>query len=132
MTSEQVIQMKPLVLAYIGDSVYEQYVRAYLITKPYKNVHDLHKKATAFVKAGAQAEILLHLQAELTPKETDIVRMESGCEDISLTGIADTARHGFGTLKERYCVPSGCPGDTKETDGERIQFFLFCPAAQFE
>lgn len=97
MTHEQAIQIKPLVQAYIGDSVYEQYVRTYLISKPYKNVHDLHKKATAFVKAKSQAEIILHLQEELTSKETDIVRRGRNAHPHTVPKNADIGHYHLAT-----------------------------------
>jgi ribonuclease-3 family protein len=97
MTQEQVIQIKPLVQAYIGDCVYEQYVRSYLISKPYKSVHDLHKKATAFVKASAQAEILLHLQDELTAKESDIVRRGRNAHPHTVPKNADIGHYHLAT-----------------------------------
>ena len=97
MTREQVIQMKPLVQAYIGDSVYEQYIRAYLISKPYKNVHDLHKKATAFVKASAQAEIIIRLQDELTPIESDIVRRGRNAHPHTVPKNADIGHYHLAT-----------------------------------
>ena len=97
MTPEQVIQIKPLVQAYIGDCVYEQYIRTYLISKPYKNVHDLHRKATAFVKAGAQAEILLHLQDALTEKEKDVVRRGRNAHPHTVPKNADIGHYHLAT-----------------------------------
>ncbi len=97
MTQEQVIQIKPLVQAYIGDCVYEQYIRSYLISKPYRNVHDLHKKATAFVKAGAQAEILMRLQEELTPQENDIVRRGRNAHPHTVPKNADIGHYHLAT-----------------------------------
>ena len=44
-----------LTLAYIGDCVYELYVRSFLIAKADQKVNVLHKSATKFVCAAAQA-----------------------------------------------------------------------------
>jgi len=65
---------KPLVLAYIGDSVYELYIRERLAGEKYKNVNDLHRKTVRYVKASAQAAILKQLENELTERELDVVR----------------------------------------------------------
>jgi len=46
--------LAPLSLAYIGDAVYELYVRTYLIKKYSVSVHKLHVKSIRFVKAKAQ------------------------------------------------------------------------------
>ena len=67
-------QMSPLVWAYIGDSVYEQYIRDYLVTNTKYKPHKLHVEATKFVKAAAQARILELLEKDLTEEEKEIVR----------------------------------------------------------
>lgn len=97
MTEEQVLQMKPLVQAYIGDCIYEVYIREYLIAHPYKNVHDLHKQATSFVKAQAQAEILMELQLELTQKEMDIVRRGRNAHPHTVPKNADIGQYHLAT-----------------------------------
>ena len=65
-TKIELLQMKPLVLAFVGDCVYELYVRNFLITERYRDVNDLHRKSVFFVKAKAQAHILHELEEELT------------------------------------------------------------------
>lgn len=97
MTEEQVLQMKPLVQAYVGDSIYEVYIREYLIVHPYKNVHDLHKKATSFVKAQAQAEILSELQSELTQRELDVVRRGRNAHPRTVPKNADIGQYHMAT-----------------------------------
>ena len=67
-------QMSPLIWAYIGDSVYEQYIRNYLVTHTKYKPHKLHIEATKFVKASAQAKILKRLEEMLNEEEQDIVR----------------------------------------------------------
>lgn len=62
-------QYGALTLAYIGDSVYEMYVRSYLIAKSDHRVNDLHKKATKLVCAKAQAEFYRRIEPELTEEE---------------------------------------------------------------
>jgi len=69
------IQMyNPAILAYIGDSVYELFVRTLLVSKGSVQVSKLHKKAILFVKAKAQAEMVDKLENYLTDEEKDIVR----------------------------------------------------------
>lgn len=64
----------PLALAYIGDAVYEVFVRKQLIENSDLSVHKLHEKATRFVKANSQAKIVMALQKELTEEEWGIVK----------------------------------------------------------
>ena len=47
-----------LTLAYIGDAVYDLIIRTSVVYKSQKQVNDLHKKATRFVKAEAQAVMI--------------------------------------------------------------------------
>ena len=44
-----------LTLAYIGDCIYDLVIRTAVIHKSHKQVNDLHKKATRYVKAETQA-----------------------------------------------------------------------------
>jgi len=56
------ITMSPLVLAYIGDTVYETYIRDHLIKcNKNKKVNDLHKLAINYVKSSSIASIYLAL-----------------------------------------------------------------------
>ena len=66
--------MAPLVLAYIGDAIFEAHIRNYLITDKELLVNELHKRATKYVKAKAQAEIVHGLEDELTEEEWKVVK----------------------------------------------------------
>lgn len=66
--------MPPLALAYIGDAVYELYVRQYLIQQGITKVNDLHRQAVKFVKATTQSAIIHHLEDKLTEAEKRIVK----------------------------------------------------------
>ena len=55
------IELNSLVLAYLGDSVYEEYVREYLIKKGISHVKDLQEQSLFFVSAKSQARILKEL-----------------------------------------------------------------------
>ena len=58
-----------LSLAYIGDCVYEIYVRSYLLGKGNRRVNDLHRMATQYVRAKAQAEFYHKIEDILTENE---------------------------------------------------------------
>ena len=61
---QDINELSPLVWAYIGDSVYELYVRTYLVDNTRLKPHKLHIEATKLVKASAQAHILQELENE--------------------------------------------------------------------
>jgi ribonuclease-3 family protein len=49
------------VLAYLGDTIYENYIREYLVRSGIANVNDLQIKAIEYVSAKKQAEFLKKL-----------------------------------------------------------------------
>ena len=49
--------LSPLTWAYIGDSVYEMYIRTYLVNKTKLKPHKLHIESIKYVKAKSQADI---------------------------------------------------------------------------
>ena len=57
-----VLEVNSLVLAYLGDTVYENYVRLYLIKKGYNHVKTLQEKSLSYVSAKSQARILKKLK----------------------------------------------------------------------
>ena len=56
-----VLEVNVLVLAYLGDTIYENYVRRYLINKKIGNVNDLQKESINYVSAVNQAKFLEQL-----------------------------------------------------------------------
>ena len=54
----QTIEINVLVLAYLGDTKYENYIRKYLIGKGIGNVNDLQKESINYVSAKSQAKFL--------------------------------------------------------------------------
>jgi ribonuclease-3 family protein len=66
--------MNTTVLAFLGDSVYETYVRSHVIAAGQVNADLLHKAAVRFVRADAQASALKELMGELTEDEQGLVK----------------------------------------------------------
>jgi len=62
-----------LELAYLGDAIYDFYVRERLVRRGGK-VQKLHKAAISMVCAHAQAEALGRIEGVLTEAEADVVR----------------------------------------------------------
>lgn len=56
-----ILEINVLVLAYLGDTIYEDYVRKFLINQKIGNVNDLQKEAVKYVSAVHQAEFLQNL-----------------------------------------------------------------------
>ena len=67
-------EISPLSLAYIGDAVYEVYIRSYIMRDANMPVNKLHKAATSFVKAKAQSDIIMALSDRLTEEEIAVYK----------------------------------------------------------
>ena len=73
-TAEEVNLLSPLTWAYIGDCVYELYIRTKLINETNLKPHKLHVESIKYVKASAQAKFLSEIEGKLTEEEKEIVR----------------------------------------------------------
>ena len=93
-------QMSPLTWAYMGDSVYENFVREYLVTNTKYKPHKLHIEATKLVKAQAQAHILKKLENTLTDDEKEIVRRTRNTENHHLPKNATVQEYMYATAFE--------------------------------
>lgn len=98
--SRPVRLIPPIVLAYIGDSIYEIAVRQYLISLPNLRPHHLHRTATSFVSAKAQSRILAFLDPILTEEERDVVRQGRNAKSGSMPKNADVLEYRHATAFE--------------------------------
>ena len=64
----------PLVLAYIGDGIYELVIRSLLVGGGNAQAGRLHRKASQLVNAGAQADMLERIRGELTEEELHVFK----------------------------------------------------------
>ena len=73
LTSLQLQTLSPVALAYIGDAVYELYVRSQLLWPPLSS-QDYHQAVVGQVRAEQQANYIRQLLPQLTEEEQDWVR----------------------------------------------------------
>nr|WP_242040650.1 ribonuclease III domain-containing protein [Coleofasciculus sp. FACHB-1120] len=71
--SSQIQQISPASLAYLGDAVYELYIRSFYLLPP-KRSHAYHDMVVAQVRAESQAKALRSLEPHLTNTELEILR----------------------------------------------------------
>jgi ribonuclease-3 family protein len=96
--SETDIRMyNPLVLAYIGDAVYDTFVRSMLVSEGSVQVAKLHKRAVGYVQAKAQANIMEKLHDTLTEEEQDIVRRGRNTKSATVPKNADINDYRYAT-----------------------------------
>ncbi|MGX7352143.1 RNase3 domain protein [Enterococcus canis] len=69
-------QLNGLALAYVGDAIYEIYVRDHLVSTGETKPNQLHRRATYYVSAGAQAMLIQGMLTEelLTEEEVGIYK----------------------------------------------------------
>jgi len=96
----EINQMSPLTWAYIGDSVFELYVREQLVSSIHAKPNRLHREAIKYVKAEAQAEILNRIHNSLTEEEQEIVRRTRNTENHHLPKNAEPADYMYATAFE--------------------------------
>ncbi|CAA7600073.1 ribonuclease III [Acididesulfobacillus acetoxydans] len=66
-------EFNALALAYLGDAVYELWVREHLLELGFVKVKELHRKAVERVRASTQARVLAKLLDALEPEEQEVV-----------------------------------------------------------
>lgn len=97
---QEVNLMSPLTWAYVGDCVYELYVRTKLVNETNLKPHSLHIQAIQKVKASSQAETLNKIYEELTEKEKEIVRRGRNAENHHLPKNANVQDYMYATAFE--------------------------------
>lgn len=97
---EEVNMLSPLVWAYVGDSVYEMFIRTNLINNSNAKPHKLHIESIKFVKAKAQAETLERIFDKLNSKEREIARRGRNTENHHVAKNANTADYSHSTAFE--------------------------------
>lgn len=89
--------LTPLALAYIGDAVYELYIRLFLAGNNNLKMKDLHLKAVSLVKADSQASFLRELEPLLTEEEQNIVRKGRNAKSGHVPKNADVLNYRYST-----------------------------------
>jgi len=74
LSDEEINMMNPLKLAFLGDSIYESYIRYYIISQHVLKTSEMSKMSVKYVNAEAQAYIVNLLKAFLTESEWRMVK----------------------------------------------------------
>lgn len=92
--------LSPLTWAYVGDAVYEQYIRTYLVKNTDFKPHNLHIQSIKYVKAAAQAKKLKELDNILTEEEKEIARRGRNTKNHHLPKNANVTEYMYATAFE--------------------------------
>ncbi|WP_207911053.1 Mini-ribonuclease 3 [Paenibacillus albiflavus] len=90
----------PLVLAYVGDAIFELFIRQVVISQPNQRPNYLHRTATRYVSAKAQSKALEQWLPLLTEEEQDVVRRGRNAKSGSIPKNADVLEYRHSTAME--------------------------------
>lgn len=74
LSDSEVRMMNPLKLAYLGDAIYEAYIRLYIVSMFTLSPNEMAKKAITYVKASAQSTLIKGIKPLLSEDEWTIVK----------------------------------------------------------
>lgn len=97
---KEVLLMSPLIWAYIGDSVFEIYIRDKMINRGLSNNTKLHKESVKYVKAKSQSDILQLIGDMLTEDEKIIVKRARNTTSNTVPKNADIIEYRNATAFE--------------------------------
>lgn len=92
--------LNPLEWAYIGDAVYELYVRSHTLSLKKGGIHEHHIESVKFAKAKSQAKMLISIMPHLSLEEQDIVRRGRNTKTNHIPKNADVLEYRQATAFE--------------------------------
>ena len=121
----QTREINVLVLAYLGDTIYENYIRRHLINSGIGNVNDLQKNATNYVSAVNQAKFLTEMMDLnfLSSDELDVVKRARNYKTTSHPKSCDIITYKYATGLEALIGYLDLK-DNKERIDEIMKFIL--------
>ena len=99
-SKQDINMLSPLTWAYVGDGVYELYIRTKLVNETNLKPHKLHIEAIKYVKAQAQAELLQKIYDKLSEEEKDIIRRGRNAENHHLPKNSNIQEYMYATAFE--------------------------------
>ncbi len=97
---KDILDLPVLSLAYVGDAVYDLYVREHLITKGCFKPIELHKMTVSLVNASSQKESLMKIMDLLTEKELNYVQRGRNAKIKTKPKNANGADYSYATALE--------------------------------
>lgn len=87
----------PLALAFVGDSIYEAFIRTKLLLAANQSAAKLHRAAVSFVRAGAQSFVMQTLLPLLSEEETEIYKRGRNAHSHTVPKNADVTEYRAAT-----------------------------------
>ena len=120
-----VLEINVIVLAYLGDAIYENYVRKHLINQGIGNVNALQSESLKCVSAKAQANYLKDMleNNKLTEEEIDVVKRARNYKTTSHPKSCDIVTYKYATGLEALIGYLDLKGNKERID-EIMNFIL--------
>ena len=74
LTEKEINNLQPIAMAYVGDTIFDMYLRSRLVAYTTLTPAGLHQAASKFANANAQAQIMYRIEKLLTEEEHEIFR----------------------------------------------------------
>ena len=91
--NQDIRSYSPLTLAYIGDAIYDLYIRTIIVKKGNTQPNKLHKRASALVKAETQADMVTVLEPHFTPEEEAVFKRGRNAKSYTTAKNASTGAY---------------------------------------
>ncbi len=94
---EKAQSLSPLVLAYVGDAVYELFVRGYVLRTGNAPVNKLHRRSRDLVKAAGQTAFYHRVEGMLTEEEAAVFKRGRNAKSHTMAKNADMMDYRIAT-----------------------------------
>lgn len=120
-------QLNSLALAYLGDAVYEMYVRYHLLHSGQVRPNQLHREATNYVSAKAQASVVHQwlLDEILDEEETAVLKRGRNAKSGSIPRNTDVQTYRYSTAFEALIGYLYLSGNVERMEELIKKAFLF-------
>ena len=95
--TDEIRLLQPAVLAFVGDAVFNLFVRERLVRNKRASSHRLHIDATMYVKAASQSRIAREIQKDFNEDEAFIFRMGRNAKSTTVPKNADLHDYHYAT-----------------------------------
>lgn len=93
----EAVSYSPLVLAYLGDCVYEMLLRTVIVCHGNTSVNRLNQKTSYYAKATTQSEIMKYIMNELTEEEIRIFKRGRNAKSVTVAKHASMIDYRIAT-----------------------------------
>lgn len=100
LTRKDVMNLSPLIMAFIGDSVYDLFIRTNISAKGNRPINKIHRECVNYVKASSQSEILKNLYDIFDEEEKDIIRRGRNVKSATIPKHAGIEEYRLATAFE--------------------------------